>query len=237
MTTGVAHHIYYHVNKVIDDELAELLIVDSPKPGNMYFLPKIHKDTRPPPGRPICNTINSPIMNLSKWVDMYIYVYMLHPLVIKLPSYLKDDNDFLRKINELNEKQTIPQDALLVTWDVKSLYTNIPHKKGLEALKTTLENENVSQEMIETILDFSKLVLSCNHFKFLGQNYLQKSGKAMGTKMAPSYADIFMGIFGKQMLSTYHHKPFIYFRYIDDIFMIWTEGEDSLNKFLEHCNK
>ena len=86
-------------NKVIDDELAELLIVDSPKPGNIYFLPKIHKDTRPPPGRSICNKINSPTMNLSKWVDM-----QLQPLVKKLPSCLKDDNDFLRKINELNDK-------------------------------------------------------------------------------------------------------------------------------------
>ena len=59
----------------------------------------------------------------------------------------------------------------------------------------------------------------------------------MGTKMAPSYANIFMGILEKQMLSTYPHKPFIYFRYIDDIFMIWTDGEDSLNTFLERCNK
>ena len=59
----------------------------------------------------------------------------------------------------------------------------------------------------------------------------------MGTKMAPSYANIFMGILEKQMLSTYPHKPFIYFRYIDDIFMIWTDGEDSLNTFLEPCNK
>ena len=117
------------------------------------------------------------------------------------------------------------------------MYTNIPHKEGLEALKITLENENMSQKKIETIPDFSKLVLSCNHFKFLGQNYLQRSGTAMGTKMAPSYANIFMSIFEKQILSTYHHKPFVYFHYIDDIFMIWTEGEDSLNKFLEHCNK
>ena len=184
---------------VIDDELAEPLIVDSPKPGNIYFLPKIHKDTRPPPGRPICNTINSPAMNLSKWVDM-----QHQPLVKKLPSYFKDNNDFLRKINELNDKQTIPQNALLVTWDVKSLCTNSLYKEGLEAFKITLENENMSQKKIETILDFSKLVLSCNHFKFLGQNYLQRSGTAMGTKMAlaPSYANIFMGIFEKQMLST-----------------------------------
>ena len=117
------------------------------------------------------------------------------------------------------------------------MYKNIPHKEGLEALKTTLENENIPPKKIDTVLDFSKPVLSYNHFKFLKQNYLQKSGTVMGTKMAPSYPNIFIGIFEKQMPSTYHHKPFIYFRYIDDIFMIWTEVEDSLNKFLKHCNK
>ena len=124
-----------------------------------------------------------------------------------------------------------------MTWDVKSLYTNILHKEGLEALEKALQNEDVPRNKIETIIDFSKLVFTCNHFRFLGQHYLQMSGTAMGTKMAPSYANIFMGILEKQMLSTYPHKPFIYFRYIDDIFMIWTDGEDSLNAFLEHCNK
>ena len=141
----------------------------------------------------------------------------LQPLVKKQPSYLKDDNDFLRKIDNLNKTQTIPPNAILVTWDVKSLYTNIPHKEGLDALQKTPEYENVPEIKIDTILDFSKLVLTCNHFKFLGQNYLQMSGTAMGTKMAPSYANIFMSVFEKQMLSSYHHKPFVYFRYIDDI--------------------
>ena len=220
------------INKVIDDDLADLLLVDSPKAGNIYFLPKIHKEIQPPPGRPICNTINTPTMNLSKWVDM-----QLQPLVKKQPSYLKDDNDFLRKIDNLNKTQTIPPSAILVTWDVRSLYTNIPHKEGLDALQKTLEYENVPEIKIDTILDFSKLVLTCNNFKFLGQNYLQMSGTAMGTKMAPWYANIFMSVFEKQMLSSYHHKPFVYFHYIDDIFMIWTEGKDSLKEFLKHCNR
>ena len=69
-------------------------------------------------------------MNLSRWVDI-----QLQPLVTNLPSYLKDDNHFLRKINKINKNHTLPQDASLVTWDVRSLYTNIPHKEGLEALK------------------------------------------------------------------------------------------------------
>ena len=68
------------INKVIDDELADLLLVDSPKGGNIYILPKIHKEIQLPQGRPICNTINTSAMNLSKWVDM-----QLQPLVKKQP--------------------------------------------------------------------------------------------------------------------------------------------------------
>ena len=219
------------LHNIIDDELAELLIVDNSKPGNIYFLPKIHKNITPPPGRPICNTINTPTMNLSRWVDI-----QLQPLVKNLPSYLKDDNHFLRKIDEINKNHTLPRDALLVTWDVRSLYTNIPHKEGLEALKKTLHNEKIPRKKANTILEFSELVLNSNQFKFLGQHYLQMSGTAMGTKMAPSYANLFMGVLEKQMLSSYKHKPLVYFRYIDDIFMIWTDGEDSLNDFLAHCN-
>ena len=80
------------INNVIDDDLSDLLIINDPKPGNIYFLPKIHKNVSPPPGRPICNTINTPTMNLSKWVDI-----QLQPLIKKLPSYLQDDNHFLKK--------------------------------------------------------------------------------------------------------------------------------------------
>ena len=65
----------------------------------------------------------------------------LQPLVKKQPLYLKDDNDFLHKIDDLNKTQTVPPNATLVTCDVKSLYTNIPHEEGLDALQKTLENE------------------------------------------------------------------------------------------------
>ena len=107
--------------KVIDDELAELLlIVDDSKPGNIYFLPKIHKIITPPPGRPICNTINTPTRNLCRWVDI-----QLQPLVKKLPSYLEDDNRFLRKIDEIKKN---------LTGNI-GCNGNIPHKEGLETLK------------------------------------------------------------------------------------------------------
>ena len=37
------------------------------------------------------------------------------------------------------------------------------------------------------------MVLKKNNFTFNGDHYLQINGTAMGTKMAPYYANIFMG--------------------------------------------
>ena len=53
----------------------------------------------------------------------------------------------------------------------------------------------------------------------------------MGTPMAPNYANLFMNDFEQNLVTDYHKKigkkPWIWWRYIDDIFCIWTDGEDS----------
>ena len=56
--------------------------------------------------------------------------------------------------------------------------------------------------------------------------------------MAPSYANIFMASLEKQMLLHPPHNlsPFIWLRYIDDIFMLWIHGPSSLTTFLQHIN-
>jgi hypothetical protein len=46
------------------------------------------------------------------------------------------------------------------------------------------------------------LVLKYNNFTFDGNHYLQINGTAMGTKMALSYANIFMGDLEEQPFSS-----------------------------------
>ena len=41
----------------------------------------------------------------------------------------------------------------------------------------------------------------------------------------------------KRLLSDIDLKPYIWWRYIDDIFLIWEHGEESLKLFLEKINK
>ena len=120
-----------------------------------------------------------------------------------MPSYIKDSSHFLHKIEQINQHIKLPPNAILITWDVKSLYINISHEDGLATLKVTLEKSQVPKDKTESILEFSKLVLNSNHFKFLGKHCLQKSGTAMGTKMAPRYANLFMGVLEDRMINSY----------------------------------
>ena len=60
-----------------------------------YHLPKVHKSTENPPGRPIVSDINGPTEKLSKLVDSW-----LQPIVQELPSSIKDTTHFLRVVEE-----------------------------------------------------------------------------------------------------------------------------------------
>ncbi len=58
----------------------------------------------------------------------------------------------------------------------------------------------------------------------------------MGTRMAPSYANIFMHRIERKIRRYYPLKPKLWKRYIDDIFMIWQHGETNLRHFLDFIN-
>ena len=59
----------------------------------------------------------------------------------------------------------------------------------------------------------------------------------MGTPMAPNYANLFMDKFETNVIESYRQKtglvPLVWFRYIDDIFFVWTHGTDSLDDFIK----
>ena len=79
-------------------------------------------------------------------------------------------------------------------------------------------------------------VLKNNHFTFNDQHFTQIQGTAMGTKMAPSYACLFMGSLEQRILNTSQYKPHLWVRYIDDIFGIWLHSSEEWNIFFEHLN-
>ena len=156
-----------------------------PVAGRFYTLPKIHKPGSPPPGRPIVSGNGSVTEIIFSFVD-----YFLKDLVPSLDSYIQDTTDFLRKLDALGP---LPDNSVIFTLDVTSLYTNIPHTDGLAAAEKYFnrrESQEIPTQFLIKLIDF---VLKNNNFCFNGQNFIQTQGTAMGTKMAPSYACLFMG--------------------------------------------
>ena len=93
---------------------------------------------------------------------------------------------------------------------MSSLYTNIKHEEGIEALKSWLTNNGTNQEKSEFIGTLAKLVLTSNYFTFNEKMYLQKQGTAMGTRMAPNYAIIFMHSVEQEILKNSKLRPMIW---------------------------
>ena len=73
----------------------------------------------------------------------------------------------------------------------------------------------------------TEFVLNNNMFQFNSKAYQQKSGKAIGTKFSTSFACIYMDGVEQKFLETQRKKLLTWLRYIDDIFFIWTHGEQG----------
>ena len=197
-------------DKIIDKETHRYLTPHDPKAGRFYILPKVHKPGNP--GRPIVSANGHPTEKISEFVS-----YHLNPLVQTLPSYIKNTTHLLNKLKDIN---TLPSSAILVTLNVSSLYTNIPTNEGIDACRKVLDQGTEKSIPTESLCDLMRMILTMNNFVFNGEHFIQQHGTAMGTRMAPAFANLFMGEFEKKALEGYVDKPFLWFRYIDDIFMV-----------------
>ena len=188
-----------------------------------YLLPKILKANNP--GRPIVSACDSPTEKISLYLESYP-----KPLTLKVRSYIRDTSDFLQKLKELGQ---IHKDSLLVTIDVVSLYTNIPHKDGIRATKYALETRQSKEPKtwVQVLLRLLHFILTKTAFKFNDKFYEQISGTTMGTKCALSYSILFMDKFERDFLSTSRLIPLVWWRFIADIFMIWQHSREELCSF------
>jgi hypothetical protein len=120
--------------------------------------------------------------------------------------------------------------------DVSSLYTNIPHEEGMFAIEEVLNTHNIAIPEKHFILTMLNAVLKKNNFIFNGRHFLQTNGTAMGARIAPVYANLFMNYLEEKFIYKRRDCPRKWYRFIDDIFMVYRGTEYDLKSFLIFCN-
>ena len=213
---------------VIDQTTYQFLCPANPaRTQRLYFLPKLHKD--PLAVRPIVSCCSGPTETVSAFLD-----YFLQPLAWAVPSYVANSTDFLRQLSN----QFIPPSSLLITLDVASLYTNISHEDARQVVRRVFaDNADIPYlppvSIVEELLLF---VLEHNIFEFNGQVFSQRHGVAMGTKLAPALATLYLAHIEEEFLRGHSQRPLVWFRYIDDIFAVWSYDRPAFDLFLADLN-
>ena len=194
-----------------------------------YGIPKMHKEyTQLPPMRPIVSQTLSPLTATAKYID-----HALQPLAQTYPDYLHNSSALSLLLDDLH----VPDEALLVSIDVVSLYPSIPQSDCLNVIYTEMNTHSdllaVEPNMLIHLLH---IAVNFNYFSFAGLKFQQIKGTAMGTAFSPTIANIYMSSFLKRFLQTQSTKPLLLTRYIDDMFMIWTGSRESLTTFITELN-
>lgn len=224
-------------NNSITDKQYHNLTNYSVKPPIFYGIPKIHKKNNPL--RPIVSQINGPTYKLNQYIHELLLV-----AESEIPYLFKDTTAFLQLIEHHKE---VNNNTILVTMDVVSLYTNIPHQEAIkfvtEHYEDTLQHWHlydtkvlkIKPDFLRQLLD---LMLSNCTLEFNQEYYSQNYGTPMGAPASVRIANIFMYKFLLAFLNSYtgHIPPFIG-RLIDDLFFIWHKDTEELFYFYEQLNK
>ena len=222
-----------HDKGIIDSATRDYLLLSKdnpPRTQQLYFLKKIHKN--PIAVRPIVSGCGGPTEKISELID-----YHLQPHVQLIQSYVKDSGHMINIVENLK----LTSNCIHATIDVKSLYLNIPHNEGIQAVLNVLYYNNKDSHLIPiptgTMKDLLKIVLTQNYFQFSHEMFHQIQGTAMGTKMAPAYANIFMAELENKLLDHYPIQPIVWKIYIDDVLCIWPGNKEDLDKFIRYLNR
>ena len=127
---------------------------------------------------------------------------------------IKNTKHFVEKF----KKEHILSDHLLVSFDVKSLLTNVPMDESIEIIVNRIYEKNeISTDITKSeINEMLNLSTKSVHFTFEGNIYVQNAGVAMGSTLGPISANIFIVELERSVIPTLMDKMKCWTRYVDD---------------------
>ena len=118
----------------------------------------------------------------------------------------------------------------MVSFDVESLFTNVPIEGALNAALQRLSADTSLPARTSLspsqVIDFLGFVLRATYFSYNGSFYEQQEGAAMGSPVSAVIANLYMEVFEEQALQSCDPqlRPRVWKRYVDDTFVISTRA-------------
>ena len=216
------------VHKILPKSIADPLCPNGSRLAHLYGLPKTHKAELCM--RPILSASGTYNFPLAKWLDDKLKPLSTNTFCI--------DNvfDFADQL----QTTVIRSTDILVSYDVTSLFTNVPLRETIEILVNKAFKDDWFNRTYKTKLhrnDLKELleIATTNQlFQFNGKLYHQIEGVAMGSPLGPLLANTFMCHI-EEKLQDRNNIPSFYKRYVDDTLVIMPDVQ-SAKSFLDLLN-
>ena len=180
----------------------------------LYGLPKTHK--KGCPCRPILDMVNSSQYKIAKFL-----IPILSQVSNKFSHFcVKDSFNFVENIRN---NRCLPDQ--MCSFDIKSLFTNVPIDTTINICINELYNSNLNPPMFPKEVCQSLLYMAVKNVEFRFNNYIyrQVDGVAMSSHLGPVLANIFVGYF-ESIFFTNIEKRLNYFTHVVDIFISYKKG-------------
>ena len=221
--SSVKNYISKYIIK--NDENKNLIEKIGASPGKLYGLVKVHKPNNPL--RPVCSMVNTPEYELAKYLDNLIKPFIPNKYM------LYSSQSFLSKLGEFN----ISPGDKMVSFDVESLFTNVPLKETIDLIAEHIYATKMHPEFSKTVFKNMMKTATQGYFLFKDSLYQQVDGVTMGSPLGPTVANFFLAHLENKILQTdCKNKPALYLRYVDDIFAIFRHDQGH-DLFLNTLNK
>lgn len=221
--------ITWFKNSFIDVNLKNKLTCYNGYAPYIYGLPKLHKENYPL--RPIVSNTGSPTYQLSKYLAQ-----SLSNIIGKSQYHVQNSWEFCNFIKRIS----IPKNHILVSFDVVSLYTNIPVDLAIHSINKNWgkikDFTNLPKEEFVKAVEFC---LTSTFFCFNDEFYSQVFGIAMGSPISACIANLVMEEVENEILSSLDFTPTFYKRYVDDCLLCIPADkiEYTLQKFNSYHSK
>ena len=229
---GIEDKINYQLRKLkknnsITESVYNELYVSGSSPSVMYGLAKVHKEGVPL--RPILAAYSSPSYRVTKFLITFIQHLTVNQYTLS-NSYV-----FKEQIEQLE----FDHEVYLASFDITSLFTNVPVKETLDiAVNLLFQNNeyvrNITKSVFKKLLE---LCISDHHFIFNKTHYEQYEGFAMGSPLSAPMANLFLCYHEEEWLNNCpdQFRPLIYRRYVDDTFLVFKKKE-HIALFFDYLN-
>ncbi|XP_064469769.1 uncharacterized protein LOC135384497 [Ornithodoros turicata] len=197
----------------LDDVTYRRLFSSDGATPRIYGLPKIHKPGCPL--RPIVSFIGSPTYNLSKYL-----VELVTPVTGNNNLTVRNSKEFV----ELVRTQAPSNNDVMVSFDVVSLFTNVPKDLAVQVAEDRLRKDSTlpsrTSLTVEEVAILLRFCLNQTHFCFNGKCYHQIEGCPMGSPVSVTLANLVMEHIEETAMERFSRPVKFYRRYVDDTFVI-----------------